>query len=101
MYNKAGTIFRDSELGALLIFDRTFIETNLILDFDSWFESVRWEPKFGENYYCLDGYGDTILTVFTCDIDKRKITMGNCFETKEQAEAAAIKLREFFKSLHE
>ena len=50
-------------------------------------QSKKWEPKFTDEYYCVDGVGDIILSSWEDDkIDAWRYLTGNCFKTKEEAE---------------
>ena len=58
----------------------------------------EWRPKYREKYYYIMsnlevkcGYNDDY------SMDKRRIQVGNCFETKEGAEKRAIEVRKIFK----
>lgn len=63
-------------------------------------EKYRWEPKVGEMYYYIDTLGEVSCTRNNSPkLDQVRIKYGNCFQTKEQAQEASKKLKEFFKSL--
>ena len=50
-------------------------------------QSKRWEPKFTDEYYCVDSVGNIILSSWEDDkIDAWRYLTGNCFRTKEEAE---------------
>lgn len=58
----------------------------------------EWRPKYMEKYYYIMsslevncGYNDNY------SMDKRRIQVGNCFKTKEEAEKRAIEVRKIFK----
>lgn len=62
---------------------------NILTD---WFEEIkeptRWEPKYAEEYYYLSGDGSVGRETFDdeFDIDNDRFEIGNCFQTKEEAE---------------
>lgn len=48
-----------------------------------------WRPKVGELFWTINGKGDAEQYHFTNDVrDLAMLNMGNCFPTKEAAEAA-------------
>lgn len=56
-----------------------------------WFEeikeSTRWEPEENQKYYFLDSNGYVYNNIWAGDsIDRNRSDIGNCFETKEEAE---------------
>lgn len=62
----------------------------------------RWKPNNRKEYFyvnlsCADPKSDTWLNT---DIDENRWENGNCFKTKEEAEYAAIKVKELLLSLH-
>lgn len=63
-------------------------------------EKYKWQPKQCEKYYYIDTLGEVSCTTNnTLQLDPARIKYGNCFPTKEQAQKAAKKLKEFFKLL--
>ena len=63
-------------------------------------EKYKWMPVEDQEYYVVFGDG----LVYKCLWNTSKVAidryvLGNCFETKEQAEKAAEKVKELFKSL--
>ena len=53
-----------------------------------------WEPKKDEQYYIICGDGSIDYNNYDGDYDdKRFMAIGNCFQTEEQAEFMAEKLR--------
>lgn len=62
----------------------------------------RWKPGFGDAYYFID-------SAFNVDIerydghswDDERIAVGNCFNTKDDAHAAAEKVKALLLSLHD
>ena len=56
-----------------------------------WFEEIkeptRWKPENGERYYWLDSNGLVCHNIWADDsIDRSRFEIGNCFETREEAE---------------
>ena len=63
-------------------------------------EKYRWEPKRGEKYWYIETTGEVMWTTYnTLLLDPRRFEYGNCFQTEEQAQKVAKKLKELFKSL--
>lgn len=63
-------------------------------------EKYRWVPKRGEKYYYIDTTGEVSWTTHnTFALDPNRIKFGNYFPTEKQAEKAAEKVKELFKSL--
>lgn len=65
----------------------------------------RWKPKICEKYWVLDPSVDGGVTEFFYwegdGFDMDQYNFGNCFRTKEEAEAAAAKVKALLLSLHE
>lgn len=62
----------------------------------------KWKPKICEQYWFIDRDGDVRYHLWTeWDSDNDKYDFGNCFRTKEEAEAAAEKVKALLLSLHE
>lgn len=58
---------------------------------DDWFEEIkesnRWKPDENQKYYFLDSNGLVYDSIWADDsIDRNRSDIGNCFETKEEAE---------------
>ena len=66
---------------------------------DEWFEEIeeptRWKPKYAEKYYYLYGFGSVGRGTFNDDFDTNngRFEIGNCFQTKEEAERAVEYLK--------
>lgn len=57
-------------------------------------EKIWWEPKIKENYYLINGTGRIgCYSYDDDDTDKRFLSLGNCFQTEEQAKFMAEKLK--------
>ena len=68
---------------------------NILTD---WFEEVkeqtRWKPELGYKYYLSDSNGSIYDSVWSNDyIDRSRSEIGNCFESREEAEKAVEKLK--------
>lgn len=61
---------------------------NILTDwFEEIDESTRWKPEIDEEYYCLGKDGSVGYNRWDGDhIDRNRLEIGNCFETKEEAE---------------
>jgi len=57
-------------------------------------EDALWVPKLHANYWTIDDYGDvSFRTSRDYDYTSAAIQFGNCFQTKEQAERHAKRLK--------
>ena len=102
---KAGDIFYLSDTGNL--FDRNFLHaksSNIVYSFKEiekfpniltdWFEEIkesnRWKPEMGQTYYYVVGDGRIYDDTWVNDsaVDNGRFEIGNCFQTKEEAERA-------------
>ena len=94
----AGEIFRLSDAGNLFresdnvpVYGRTIIDKNPNILTD-WFEEVnestRWKPEMSQKYYRVgsDGFVYDDTWVNDSVIDNSRFEIGNCFQTKEEAE---------------
>ena len=57
-------------------------------------ESRRWKPKRGQTYYCITSDGEIVSNTWNegC-YDLLRFTIGNCFETREEAEFVVERLK--------
>lgn len=58
----------------------------------------QWKPKENDSYYCVDVDGD--ITDYTWDgdgFDADCYNFGNCFHTREEAEAMAERIKKLLK----
>lgn len=63
-------------------------------------ENYRWSPKPNECYWYVASWGEVRCRHYVAiNIEQDLLRLGNAFPTKEQAEIAAEKLKELFKSL--
>ena len=84
----AGNLFRESD--NVPVYGRTIIEKNPNILTD-WFEeikeSTRWKPEMCHVYYLLDDDGTVYNNLWDDDsVDNGRFEIGNCFQTKEEAE---------------
>lgn len=57
-------------------------------------EKRKWEPQSGEEFWYINSMGTVFRdTWVSSSEDCAHLAFGNCFETKEQAEAYAEKIR--------
>jgi hypothetical protein len=59
-----------------------------------------WEPKIDEDYWYVTSFG-TVTNTYRCESDRHDdmhISIGNCFQTKAQAEEAREAFVKWFKS---
>lgn len=103
---KAGEIFYISDAGNLLresdniaAYSWTTLDKfpNILTD---WFEEIkesnRWKPEADQKYYFSDNDGSVGYNRWDGDhIDRNRFEIGNCFETKEEAE----RVSEYLKAL--
>lgn len=52
-----------------------------------------WEPEQHEDFWSIESNGEVGYNCYIVKANTEKITFGNCFQTKEQAEFMAEKLR--------
>ena len=62
-----------------------------------WFEEIkptRWKPETLQNYYCVTSDGSVAKDDWrNWDLDNGRFEIGNCFQTKEEAEKAVEYLK--------
>lgn len=64
--------------------------------------SESWKPKNGDAYYFICANGDVNDNIWKNGLTDRKLfRQGNCFKTKEEAQAAAEKTKALLLGLHE
>lgn len=68
---------------------------NILTDwFEEIDESTRWKPGLCCKYYLSDSNGSIYDSFWSNDyIDRSRFEIGNCFQTKEEAERAVEKLK--------
>ena len=92
----AGDLFRESD--NVPVFGRTIIEKNPNILTD-WFEeineSTRWKPEINQEYYWLDSCGSVYSDAWDdgSTINNVRFEIGNCFESREEAEKAVERLK--------
>lgn len=86
--SEAGDLFHESE--DLLAYTNTILEKfpNILTD---WFEEIeeptRWKPEMSQTYCYINTDGSVYGTTWTDDyFDDGRFEIGNCFQTKEEAE---------------
>lgn len=93
----AGNLFRESD--NVPVYGWTIIDKNPNILID-WFEEIkeptRWKPEMHQVYYYINSDGYVGVTTWTDDyFDNGRFEIGNCFQTKEEAE----KVKEYLKAL--
>lgn len=59
----------------------------------------RWKPKYGGQYYFIDIKGGILQKIWSdTQVDNLCYKFGNCFRTKEEAEAMAEKIKKLLHS---
>lgn len=99
-HNDGDIYFKDEEgLASVLVNPRKYPE---------WLEPVieRWKPEPEEKYFYFYNQEEIGICSFNNDpLDKERFKLGNCFQTKEQAEKASElvhkTLMEYHKSLNQ
>lgn len=72
-----------------------YSEWLLVKEFYEEIKLPRWKPKYDENYYQINGFGEVVGDIwYNTQIDESFYKFGNCFRTKEEAEAARDKIKE-------
>ena len=61
-------------------------------------EKYIWMPKKDEKYYYINTIGEVAHTNNTLSLDQLRIEFGNCFQTKEEAEAKFKQIKEILNS---
>lgn len=91
----AGNLFRESD--NITAYSRTTLDKfpNILTDwFEEIKESTRWKPGAAYKYYLSDSNGSAHDSVWANDyIDRSRFEIGNCFQTKEEAEKAVEYLK--------
>lgn len=61
-------------------------------------EDYFWKPNYNQGYYYISSYAEINYTVNNnVTIDKKIMAIGNCFQTKKEAELCLDKFKEVFK----
>lgn len=84
----AGNLLRESDNMAAYSWSTLDKFPNILTDwFEEVEESTRWKPRIGQKYYLLDSNGSVYDSVWSNDyIDRNRSEIGNCVQTKEEAE---------------
>lgn len=65
-------------------------------------KSKRWKPKIKDEFWFLSFILDVGRSNwYATDLDKDMYRLGNCFQTKEEADTVARKLKGFWKDVRE
>lgn len=60
----------------------------------------KWKPKVSEVYYRFDSGLEVGTSSWNSDsLDEERFENGNCFQTREEAQVAADKIKELLKTL--
>ena len=101
---KAGEIFYISDMGNLIregdnvpAYSWSTIDKfpNILTDwFEEIKESTRWKPEMDQTYYGIS-IGSSVFSEYWNDltVDHDRFNIGNCFQTKEEAEQAVEYLK--------
>ena len=64
-------------------------------------EPQRWKPQEGHGYYVVRSSGIISYTVnYNHLLDEHHLKIGNCFQTREQAEKAARRINKLLQNYH-
>ena len=75
-------------------FDSINIKDLLADDWEVVEGKIWWEPSIRDKYYYISSCNEILYSNYTNeDFDHTKISIGNCFQTEEQAEFMAEKLK--------
>lgn len=94
-FNKSASIF-DAYINGVITGDKTDLTLEDIIS-DDWElieKSIQvWQPQYAEKYYYISTAGNTAHDTFDKSVDKCRLSFGNCFKTREEAEYMAEKLK--------
>ena len=72
-------------------------DVSSVHNFNEWFEEVEqltindidwnFDPKPGDICYCVDNAGNILSWIHAAEEEKAEVAMGNCFRTRQEAEA--------------
>lgn len=86
-----GAEFIDGKDGLLISIDNPSVMAKIPTDLlDKVSDGGYWKPKIGNTYYYIDASNHAVSDVFNPIIsilDHDRISIGNCFKTKEEAQA--------------
>lgn len=89
---KRGQVFLDPLLGNAVVCSSTMGAINRIL-----LQKKHWKPMHGESYLRVRADGEVVKdTWFNMGIDIKLHSMGNCYQTREEAEQAAERVRKAY-----
>lgn len=84
----AGNLFRESDNVPAYSWSTIDKFPNILTDwFEEINESTRWKPEADQTYYGI-GIGGSVYSEYwnDLDVDHDRFNLGNCFQTKEEAE---------------
>lgn len=93
--NEAGSLIHESDGVPAYTWATIDNFPNILTD---WFEEIeeqtRWKPEMDQKYYCFGSDGSVVDDDWCgLSIDHNRFEIGNCFQTKEEAERAVEKLK--------
>lgn len=94
-FNKNASIF-DAYINGIITGDKTDLTLEDIIS-DDW-ELIEkstqvWQPQYAEKYYYISTAGNTAHDTFDKSIDKRRLSFGNCFNTREETQHVVEKIK--------
>lgn len=94
-FNKNASIF-DAYINGVITGDKTDLTLEDIIS-DDW-ELIEkstqlWQPQYAEKYYYISTAGNTAHDTFDKSVDKCRLSFGNCFNTREEAQHTVEKIK--------
>lgn len=94
-FNKSASIF-DAYINGIITGDKTDLTLEDITS-DDW-ELIEkstqvWQPQYAEKYYYISTAGNTAHDTFDKSVDKCRLSFGNCFNTREEAQHMVEKIK--------
>jgi hypothetical protein len=91
-----GNIVADEFLNQKDVIIQLLLDLGYIQEYEP---NKKWEPKEGGGYYFVDYDGKVKFTEYWHDYpdDRARKEIGNCFQTREEAEAMAEKFKALLK----
>lgn len=94
-FNKNASIF-DAYINGIITGDKTDLTLEDITS-DDW-ELIEkstqvWQPRYAEKYYYISTAGNTAHDTFDKSVDKCRLSFGNCFNTREEAQHMVEKIK--------
>lgn len=94
---KKGDEFEDRSPWVFTQFElATFLAIGIIKEVE---EEKEWQPQGGNNYWFINSLGESCEEIFSriSFNDSSRLAFGNCFRTKQEAEAMRDKIKELLK----